>query len=304
MESKEKQRHPKKRLKVKLSDKILWNNYLIFLGIISTIVSVISFFITADDITIMERWQIAVIFFVFIIMIFIAMWIGANCRRRAFLRINNTSVNVVEGDIWTLLKKRPKDRKGEISVIGVNEFFDDIVDNRIVSESSLHGQYIKQITAERKLGALNKTIETDQMLNKPGNKKADPNRKRGNKIRYELGSVVEFESYVLAAFTKTNEDNEAWLSAEEYTNFWMRFWANIDQIYAGRTINIPLMGAGLTRFKNGKPRKQELLEAMLWSMKISGFHNTYADKRINFIIYSADVAEIDFYHIQHNPNFK
>ena len=105
----------------------------------------------------MERWQIAVIFFVFIIMLFIAMWISANCRRRAFLRINNTSVNVVEGDIWTLLKKRSKDRKGEISVIGVNEFFDDIVDNRIVSESSLHGQYIKQITAERKLGALNKT---------------------------------------------------------------------------------------------------------------------------------------------------
>ena len=25
--------------------------------------------------------------------------------------------------------------------------------------------------------------------------------------------------------------------------FWMRFWKNIDEIYAGRTLNIPLMGA-------------------------------------------------------------
>ena len=84
----------------------------------------------------------------------------------------------------------------------------------------------------------------------------------------------------------------------------MRFWKNIDEIYAGRTINIPLMGAGITRFRQGKPTKQALLEAMLWTMKISGFHNTYADKQINFVIYPADAAEIDFYHIQHNPYFK
>lgn len=294
----------KYKLKVKFNDKTLWNRYLFALGIISTIISFISFFVTADDIKMINRWQVAVVFFIFIILLFIAMWIKANRRRRAFLRINNTSVNVIEGDIWTQLKRRPKDRKGEISVIGVNEFFDDIVDNRIVSESSLHGQYIQQLSSKQKLGLLNKTIETDLILNKPGNKKADPNRKRGKKIRYELGSVVEFESYILAAFTKTNEDNEAWLSAEEYTNFWMRFWTNIDQIYAGRTINIPLMGAGLTRFKNGKPTKQELLEVMLWSLKISGFHITYADKCINFVIYPTDVAEIDFYHIQHNPSFK
>ena len=200
MESK--QKRPKKRVKVKFNDKTLWNKYLIALGIISTITSFISFFITADDIKMMECWQVAIIFFIFIITLFIVMWISANCRRRASLRINNTTVNVVEGDIWTLLKKRPKDRKGEISVIGVNEFFDDIVDNRIVSESSLHGQYIQEISSKQKLGLLNKTIEKDLILNKQGNKKAEPNRKRGKKIRYELGSVVEFESYILAAFTK------------------------------------------------------------------------------------------------------
>lgn len=84
----------------------------------------------------------------------------------------------------------------------------------------------------------------------------------------------------------------------------MRFWNNIDEVYAGRTINIPLMGAGITRFKNGKPSKQELLEIMLWSLRISGFHNTYADRQINIIIYKTDINDIDFYHIQHNRSFR
>ena len=87
-------------------------------------------------------------------------------------------------------------------------------------------------------------------------------------------------------------------------HFWMKFWENIDTIYAGRTINIPLIGAGITRFRDGKPSKQQLLEMMLWTLKISGFHNTYANRKIKFIIYKDDIPEIDFYHIKHNVNFK
>ena len=64
----------------------------------------------------------------------------------------------------------------------------------------------------------------------------------------------------------------------------MNFWNNIDYVYAGRIINIPLMGAGISRFRNGKPTKQQLLKVMLWSLKISGFHNTYGDCCIRFII--------------------
>lgn len=45
--------------------------------------------------------------------------------------------------------------------------------------------------------------------------------------------MVEFESYILAAFTKFDEHNKAYLSAGEYTGFWVKFWENIDEIYAG-----------------------------------------------------------------------
>lgn len=292
----------KAKLKVTFCDQTLWKNYLSVLGVVGTAVTLISFFITANDIGV-NKLVLSAIFIAAIVALFLRMWYSANHQDHADLRINNTAVNVIVGDIWAQLEKEPDDRVGEISVIGANDFFDIIVDDRIIAASSLHGQYIKKISSIGKLEQLNSVIETDPILNKPGNRKTISSREVGRQTQYEIGSVVEFESYVLAAFTKFDNDNKAWLTSEEYVSFWMRFWENIDGIYAGRTINIPLMGAGITRFKNGKPTKQELLEVMLWSMKISGFQNTYADKQVNFIIYPPDAKEIDFYHIQHNPIF-
>ena len=306
-----------KRLrKVSFFDRTLLKNYGAVLGIIGTIVTLISFFVTANDIsfnvsclgklyiiTIKESF-LGLLFVLGIIGVYIYMWRSANNTNHANLKINNTTVNVIVGDIWELLEKKPTDRSGEISVVGVNEFYDIIVDDRIIAASSLHGQYIKKLITTGKLDELNNTIERDTILNRAGNYETIESRSVGKKIRYKIGSVVEYESYVLAAFTKFDDHNKAWLSAEEYTAFWMQFWKNIDEIYAGRTINIPLMGAGITRFRDGKPTKQELLEAMLWTMKMSGFQNTYADKQVNFVIYQTDAPEIDFYHIQHNPNFR
>lgn len=299
----EKEKTDKRHRKVDFCDKTLWGKYLQILGIVSSIVTLISFFVTAEDIGV-NRWILAGSFVAAAIILFFIMWICANRKNSADLKINQTVVKVIEGDIWSLYNKQPQYRTGELSVIGVNDFYDVIVDNRIIASDSLHGQYIKKIAQAGKMEQLNKAIETDTILNKPGSSKKITSRRVGKQTRYELGSIVEFESYVLAAFTKFDMNNEAWISAKEYTEFWMQFWENIDKIYAGRTINIPLMGAGITRFKNGKPSKQELLEVMLWTLKMSGFHNTYTGKQINFVIYPPDAAEIDFYHIQHNRNYR
>lgn len=289
--------------KVKFYDKVLWKNYLSVVGVLSSIVTLISFFTTAQDLKI-NIWCAVILFVIILIAIFVRMWWGANQQNCAKLKINNTKIIVQEGDIFELLEKEPANREGEISIIGVNDYYDVIVDNRIIAKASLHGKYIKKIVQAGKLDLLNEVIATDEILNKPGNGVENHGRSKGKKIRYSIGSVVEFESYVLAAFTKFDENNKAFLSAEDYTGFWMRFWENIDEIYAGRTINIPLMGAGITRFRNGKPSKQELLETMLWTLKISGFHNTYGHKQIKIVIYKSDVEDIDFYHVQHNPSFR
>lgn len=289
--------------KVKFYDQTLWKNYLADIGVISSIVTLISFFLTAKDID--AGIGISVVIFVSIlIVVFVVKWWKANHLKTVELRINNTKITVGEGNIFELLDKDPDERKGEISVIAVNDCYDIIVDDRIIAAKSLHGQYINRLVKDGKIEHLDNVIETDEVLNKLSKRVEVPERPKGRKVRYPIGSVVEFESYVLAAFTKFDENNKAYLTAEEYTRFWMCFWENIDEIFAGRTINIPLIGAGIARFRNGKPSKQELLEVMLWSLKISGFHNTYGDKQINFVIYKADVDDIDLYHIQHNQSFR
>ena len=285
--------------KVNILDGVLWRNYLSVIGIVSSIVTLISFFGTAQNMEISVIY-IATIFIAILALIFIYMWWSANQQKYVRLRINNTEIRIREGNIFELLEKKPKDRRGEISIIGVNDYYDTIVDDRIIAKKTLHGQYIERIADAGKLEQLEQAIETDEMINKEDNYVEATERTRGRKRRYSIGSLVEFEAYVLAAFTKFDENNKAFLTSEEYIEFWMRFWNNIDEIYAGRTINIPLMGAGITRFRSEKLSKQELLEIMLWSLKISGFHNTYADKQINIIIYKTDINDIDFYHIQHN----
>lgn len=289
--------------KVYILDGVLWRNYLSVLGIVSSIVTLISFLGTAQNMEINVIY-IVIVFIAILVLIFIYMWWRANQQKYVRLRINNTAIRIQEGNIFELLEMESKDRRGEISIIGVNDYYDTIVDDRIIAKKTLHGQYIEQIINAGKLEQLKQAIETDEMINREGNYAEDTERTRGRKRRYSIGSLVEFEAYVLAAFTKFDENNKAFLTAEEYIEFWMRFWNNIDEVYAGRTINIPLMGAGITRFKNGKPSKQELLEIMLWSLRISGFHNTYADKQINIIIYKTDINDIDFYHIQHNRSFR
>lgn len=284
--------------KVKIYDRMLWKTYASVVAFLSSLVTLISFFCTAKESRIgVSGWII--VYILLLIVSFTYCWWDANRLKTACLWINNTRVEVIVGDIFDQFSN-PDKHEGEISVIAVNDFYDVIVDDRIVANKSLHGQYIKKIISAGKLEALNMQIENNPILNKMGNPKEEPARKEGRKVRYDIGSLVEFENYILTAFTNFDADNKAFLSADEYMHFWMKFWENIDDVYAGRTINIPLMGAGITRFRNGKPTKQQLLESMLWSLKISGFHNTYGDKKIRFIIYEPDADEINFYSIQHN----
>lgn len=283
--------------KISWHDATLVKEYLVFISFLSAFVTIISFFCNIQNSNHCKIY--AVIFICILIIVYLGMWYNANNINSVHLRINQTKVNIYIGDIFHT-------KEGEINVIAVNDFFDLVADDKLVAKWSLHGQFVKLVET-KKLGTieeLNKTIEENEILNELNNKDEVPQRKNGRKVRYKIGSILEYKSFILAAFTKFNERDKAYLSAQEYLEFWMKFWENIDEVYCGRTINIPLIGAGITRFRNGKPSKQELLEIMIWTLKVSGFHNTYGNKSINIVIYEPDAEEIDFYHIKHNLSFK
>ncbi|RKI21609.1 hypothetical protein D7V82_18455 [bacterium 1xD8-6] len=268
--------------KVSIKDRNLWREYTSQVAIISSIVTLISFCTPSPS---DWKWRISSsILFIFCLMIlFIYNWYCANQTKYAYLKINGTKVNVLIGDLFT--------QEG-LKIIGVNNYIDLIADDITVSKATLHGKFIMQHKNE--IDEIKKAIDTSSTLI------LEENFGGHNQQSYDYGSCVLYKDYILTVLTKFDKKNKAYTSIQEYMQFWMIFWTNVDVLYNSRTINIPILGAGQTRFRGIKPEKQELIEIGLWTLKESGFCNNYSDKSINFIIYEGDAPEIDFYRIQKN----
>lgn len=262
--------------KVAINNRSLWKNYGSQVAVISSVVTLLSFCISLPE---NPAWKlIAPLFFVILLAsLFLFDWWKANHTKSVHLTINKTNVNIEIGNLFS---------KEGLKIIGVNNHIDLIADDKIISKATLHGRFILQHQAE--ISEIKKAIEDSETL--------IPQKEQEKS--YEYGSCVLYKDYILTVLTKFDGQNRAYTSIQEYIKFWMTFWSQIDMLYNSRTINIPLMGAGQTRFRGIIPKKQELLEIALWTLKESGFSNRYSDKAINFIIHENDAPEIDFYRIQ------
>lgn len=284
-------------MRVKFTDRTLRKSYLEVLGIISTLVTIISFFVSIQDCSNRLKLAIFVTFVISLIVIFFVMWWKANLKKKVKLKINNTNVEIKVGDILQF------DEEKEISVITVNEYFDMIADDHLVLKKSIHGQFIEKMEREGKISQLIDCIKQDESKSK-GLYIINKNRNMGNKVKHPIGSMVKFDSYILTAFAKDDENELAYLYGEDYMAFLMQFWENLPGYDTRKTINLPLMGAGVMNLKNGTPNKHALLELILLSLNLSGYKNKDSTEKINIIIHERDAAEIDFYHLQHNSSFK
>lgn len=248
-------------------------------AVVSSVVTLFSFCIPPSD---DWRWRLGclVLFLLFLGMLFVRNWCRANWMEHADLVINHTKVHVYIGDIFA---------QNGLKIIGVNNSIDLTADDVIVSKSTLHGQFIAR--HQQEIGEIKKAIKKSSTMIKEDS--------TGHKRQsYSYGSCVQYQDYVLTVLSKFDNQNKAYTSIQEYVQFWMTFWKNIDVIYNARTLHIPIMGAGQTRFRGENPGKQELLEIALWTMKESGFCNRYPDKSVNFVIHEGDAPDIDFYRIQ------
>lgn len=254
-------------------------NITAFIGTVATLYSLL---VTIPD---NYRLPLGLLFLLLLFVLYIVIWQRAKYQEAAHIHINGTNVNVIIGDIF---------KQNGWKVIGVNDFFDTIADDCIIAKRTLHGIFLDKY--KEKIPEIDRKIDEDERLKKfiCGN---ENDRLPGKSIRYELGTILTYEDYMLVAFGKVENEHQVFLDADSYIMFLMHFWKNVDVIYAGRDISIPLLGAGITRFHGEKPSKQQLLEIMLWTMKVSGFRCTYPENSVNFIIHENDKREIDFFRI-------
>lgn len=241
-------------MKVGFFNKKIWKHFSVFVSALAGAVSLILAFIDIDQDL---RLKIGISFVGVLITVYIVMLIVANKKTSQTIRINDTDVKIEYGDIF---------EQDGVKVIAFNEFFDTQVDNHIISQSSLNGQYIAKRTGGAE--AIDSVIESDVHI-KQNICEIDVNRSLGGKtIRYSLGSICADDNYFLLAFTRFDNDNRAYLSVADYISCLMNMWNELDILYSGRPIVMPLLGSGITRLKN-ELSAQELLNELIWTYRAS-----------------------------------
>ncbi|MBU3171488.1 macro domain-containing protein [Clostridium estertheticum] len=270
-------------MKVNINDKGLLNKYFGYLSMISIPIGLISIFI---DIPNKKKATVGLCFLAILVVAFFITLYYVNKIKMLNLKINNNNIKIKFGDLFQC--------EG-IKVIPMNEYFDTSTENNLISEKSLHGEYLKKIG--------NNTILDDLLENKLSHEKFILNNDRtyGKKKRYKVGTTIESnEDFFLTAFTRFDEDDNARIKVWEYVMFFSKLWDELYKQYNLRDINIPLIGSGITR-TDSNLNNQAYLELIMQSLKLSKININYKCN-INIIIDNRLLNDINLFKIKNMYN--
>lgn len=266
-------------MKVGFFDKYVLQDFYKILSFISVVTSLLFIFI---DIPKEQKHVAFLLTSAGMGMVYIFIFLRANYRNHIELQINNTIIEIKSGDIFQ--------EENALKVIAFNEYFDTIVDDIVIARTSLNGIYINKFYRDN-IKSLDSIIDSDLHLKK---RKIKENKKRdlGKTTSYKLGTICVVDQYLLTALTHFDSNNKANLDFREYITFLFEFWEEIDRVYAGKTVVIPLLGSGMTRFNKCNPiPEQDLLELLIWSFKFS--HIKLTDPaRVKIIIHSSKLSKV------------
>lgn len=267
-------------MKVKLFDKQIAKWFYGLLSVISVVTSIMFLFV---DIGQKFKAIAGITSVVVFALSYMCIWIYANKRSSISLTVNNSTVEVKFGDLFS--------EESDWKAIAFNEYYDTIVDDKIIAQNTLNGMYINRFFVD-KVDELDKTIALDAHLSTKIITQ-NPQRPIGKTTKYQLGSVCVVEDYLLTALTHFDNDNKAYIDMHEYISFLLMFWEEVDRVYAGKTIALPVFGSGITRFKKyDMVTDQELLELIIWSFKVSRIKFTYPSK-VKIVVYSGKRDKIN-----------
>lgn len=243
---------------------------------IYSIVGILCFFVNIQDL-LDENWCITkkiiisgLIFIILFLVIFIvtAFIYGLFIQKIKKIKTGKkNSVYLCYGDVFRLLKRKKRN-----IVISVNRCFDTIVDNQLISETSLHGQLFKKLyKSDYNEQNLNAEIQNTLLQKSCKYKQLTTSDKpNGNLKRFSLGTVVELKNdsvtYFLMGLSSLDKDLAAHTSLDEYI-----FSINklIDYCYIhsqGFPVIIPLIGGGLSRIGIDE---QDLLQLLLDLLRVN-----------------------------------
>lgn len=262
--------------RIKINCKFISSDFIKNVGVLFSILGIISIFEDIQTKLSSCILKIGVILFVLGISLLVSIIRTVFNQKVVIHDATDREFYVKYGDIF-------KD-KSLIKVIPVNCCFDTVVNDTLVSENTLHGQFINRYfhdESDELYKLIKKSLEHNKYTYEPIDLEEKP---EGNRERYPFGSIAEIKygdsTFYLLALTQFDKDLNAHCDVEQYTMAINRLMSYYDKRSQGKEISIPLIASGyMSRFNRGK---QHMLETLVAIIKIN------SDKicgKLNIIVY-------------------
>lgn len=185
----------------------------------------------------------------------IAMGLWICFRKSVSIKGYNYGIKIEYGDIFKV--------KNCKKVIGFDECFTTEVGPRPhqIKPSSICGQFLSKFP----------NINLSLLINNTGLKPLKKHSEYAGKVCYPSGSLLPLDDYLLMAFAKLNSDGRANMTRKEYTDSLSKLWQEIDKYYDQSDVAIPVLGSGITRFKDTSLTQQQLVDVIIASYRLSPY---------------------------------
>ncbi|MBR2089474.1 MAG: hypothetical protein IJ905_03715 [Fibrobacter sp.] len=236
-------------MKVSFLDKKVWVDTA---KVVSIIAGVLTTILAFAELNACVKHTMGIVFLLCAIIIYLVVWYKANTKTDITLKIRNTTVTIKFGNIFNESGKK---------LINFNEYFDTQVDDVIIAANTLNGIIVNQLGANYIDTIINKNRHLQDCVIEQ-----NCNRKQGGKTtKFKLGTICPCDEYLLVAFSQFDENDKAFHTFDSYVSCLMNMWNELDICYALKPIVTNLPGSGITRFRNEKMTRQELLETFIWT---------------------------------------
>lgn len=269
-------------MKTRISYKKLLKSYG---SVISVLVGIETFILIFKDIPDNKKELAAIINIIIFSIIFIILLLVSVKMSKIKLNIHGTNVIVKFGDLFNESGKK---------VIGCNEYFDTLVDEHIISSKSLNGQVLNKYVDD--IDNLNSRIN-DDIDCKNNIVGENDDKKFGKTTRYKLGTCFKYSGYIFVAFSKIDSQYKAYLDMPSYMFCLTNFWNELNRVYNGESIVVPLLGSGITRIENCNISKQEQLEILINSLQYSNLSFSH-DVNITIVLPESLKNEIKLFNLK------
>ncbi|MBX9296064.1 DUF6430 domain-containing protein [Chromobacterium vaccinii] len=254
------------------------------LSIISTLTSLLLIFF---EIPSEYKIPLGLVFIALVLISYVFLWLRSNYLVEISLDIEGSAVLIKVGDIF---------KQEGLKVIAFNEYFDTVVDDRVISKNSLNGIFITDHLGTQ-VDLLDSYIDSYQ-FDDGEILGVNEGRRIGKKRRFDIGTVCVREDYLLTAFSKFDDQNRAVLTMPEYLGFLIKFWDRINRVYAQKSVSVPIFGSGITRIREHKNiTDEDLLKIMLWTFRISEMRFKYP-ARLTIVIHKSKIDKINLLDIK------